>query len=335
MKELRIGVIGTGAIGKMHIRHIKNHLKGGKVTAVSDVNQEGAKAIAAEVGAEFIADGNELIASDKIDAVLVAAWDPAHKDYVLECLKHGKYVFCEKPLAIDSEGCRAIVEQEMAGGKRLVQVGFMRRYDTGYRQLKQAIQDNCIGRPLMVHCAHRNKSVGENYEDDYVITQCCIHEIDLLQWLLDDDYHQVQVLLPGRTSLIGEKYHDPQIALIETKKGIHIDIELFNNCQFGYDIRCEVVGETGSASLPDPSRLQMRKDLMQGTELCASWENRFIDAYLVEIQEWIDSVLNNKAGGPSSWDGYLASVTADTLIASRGKKVFHPVEMPQRPDFYS
>ena len=75
---------------------------------------------------------------------------------MLEAIKHGKYVFCEKPLAMDAAGCRRIVDAEVAYGKKLVQVGFMRRYDRGYIELKEAIESKQYGEALMMHCAHRN-----------------------------------------------------------------------------------------------------------------------------------------------------------------------------------
>ena len=78
-----------------------------------------------------------MIASDDIDAVVVTTLDPFHEQYVMAAIKAGKYVFCEKPLAPEADACKRIVEAEMATGKQLVQVGFMRRYDPGYGQLKK------------------------------------------------------------------------------------------------------------------------------------------------------------------------------------------------------
>ena len=110
--------------------------------------------------AEIFATGEELIASDGVDAVLVTSWGATHEAYVLAAIAAGKPCFCEKPLATTAEGARRIVDAEVAHGKRLVQVGFMRRYDAGYRMLKQVV-DSDIGPPLMVHAAHRNPTVPD------------------------------------------------------------------------------------------------------------------------------------------------------------------------------
>ena len=192
---LKIGVIGTGAIGREHIKRVTNTLAGGKIIAVTDVNQESAKQTVEQfnLDATVYPDDQSLIEADNVDAVFVTSWGPAHEASVLKAVAAGKYVFCEKPLATTAEGCMRIVEAEKKHGKRLVQVGFMRRYDEGYVQLKEAIDNNEIGAPLMIHAAHRNPSVDESYTTDMAAVDTLVHEIDALHWLINDEYKSVQV----------------------------------------------------------------------------------------------------------------------------------------------
>ena len=157
MEDLRIGLVGTGMIGRTHIERINNKLQGAKVIACADANIDFCKSVAAKYGLKAYDKGEDMIASDDIDAVIVTTLDPFHEEYVMAAIKAGKYVFCEKPLAPEADACKRIVDAEIAGGKQLVQVGFMRRYDPGYRQLKQLITSGTYGLPLMLHCAHRNK----------------------------------------------------------------------------------------------------------------------------------------------------------------------------------
>ncbi|GLR07716.1 inositol 2-dehydrogenase [Mixta theicola] len=333
---LKLGVIGTGAIGQEHIRRCSKVLQGATVVAVSDINLEGAKAALTRLGlqAEVYANGHDVVNSPEVDAVLVTSWDPTHEEYTLAAIAAGKPVFCEKPLALSAEGCRRIVDAEIKFGKRLVQVGFMRPYDTGYRALKKVITDGEIGEPLMLHCAHRNPTVPESYTTDMAITNTLIHELDVLRWLTNDDYKTVQVVFPRVTSKSHARLKDPQIVLFETQKGIRIDVEIFVNCAYGYDIQCEVVGEEGIAKLPEPSAVQMRKSAQLATSILTDWKDRFIDAYDVELQAFINDVRSGNLSGPSAWDGYAASVAADACLKAQNSGAIEQVELPPRPAFY-
>ena len=334
---LKLGVIGTGAIGQEHIRRCSKVLQGATVVAVSDINVDGARETLRrlDLQAEVYADGFEVINSPDVDAVLVTSWDPTHEAFTLAAVAAGKPVFCEKPLALSAEGCRRIVDAEIEHGKRLVQVGFMRPYDAGYRALKKLIVDGEIGEPLMLHCAHRNPTVPESYTTDMAITSTLIHELDVLRWLTDDDFKSVQVVYPRVTSKTHARLKDPQIVLFETQKGVRIDVEVFVNCAYGYDIQCEVVGENGIARLPEPSSVQLRKDARLSTSILTDWKDRFIDAYDVELQAFINDVHAGQLTGPSAWDGFAASVAADACLKAQNSGIIETVEMPPRPEFYN
>lgn len=334
---LKFGVIGTGAIGVEHIKRITNTLSGGKIVAVTDVNIEAANKVVKDqkLDAKVYKDGHDLIKADDVDVVLVTSWGPTHEEFVLGAIEAGKYVFCEKPLAVTADGCLRIVEAEVKYGKRLVQVGFMRRYDKGYVQLKEVINSKKIGEPLMIHCAHRNPDVDDKYITSMAITDTLIHEIDALHWLVNDDYKSVQVIYPKKTVNASGHLQDPQIVLIETIGGIRIDAEIFVNCKYGYDIKCEVVGETGIANLPQPSSVLIRSDAKDSSTILMDWKVRFFEAYDIEIQAFMDSVKNQGVpDGPSAWDGYIAAVTADACVKAQETGEIVPVALKARPAFY-
>ena len=334
---IKIGVIGTGAIGADHARRITQTLSGGEVVAVNDVNMAQAEAVVNKLNlnAKVFENGHDLINDPNVDAVLVTSWGPTHEEFVVAAVKAGKYVFCEKPLATTADGCRNIIEAEMAAGKRLVQVGFMRPYDSGYRLLKEAITTGEIGAPLMVHCAHRNPEVPEAYITPMPIHDTVIHELDVLRWLLDDDYVSAQVVFPRKTQHAHAKLADPQIVLLETKKGVRIDVEVFVNCKYGYDIQCSVVGEEGIANLPEPQSLLVRKDAKLSNTILTDWKQRFIAAYDVELQAFLDDIQAGSLTGPSSWDGMAAAVAGDACVKAQESGQIEPIEMPEKPAFYN
>ncbi|WP_413869523.1 Gfo/Idh/MocA family protein [Albidovulum sp.] len=334
---VRIGVIGTGAIGRDHARRIQSVLAGGEIVALSDVNRASAEAVRADIAptAEVFATGEELIASPRVDAVLVTSWGTTHEQYVLAAIAAGKPCFCEKPLATTAEGAKRIVDAEVKAGRRLVQVGFMRRYDAGYVALKQAVQAH-TGAPIMVHAAHRNPTVPQAYITPMAIHDTLIHEIDVFRWLLDDDYVSARVIFPRKAARSHGKLRDPQIVVLETAKGVVIDVEIFVNCHYGYDIQCEVVGEDGVARLPEPMAIRMRLGAKLQNAILTDWKDRFVAAYDVELQDFLKAAARGTAAGPTSWDGYMAAVASDACVAAQetaGEAVAIP--HPARPALYA
>lgn len=333
--DLKVGVIGTGAIGQDHIKRITTKLKGVRVMAVSDVNTETAKQVAKKYDAVFFENGKDLIASDEVQAVLIASIDTTHEEYIIEALKYGKYVFCEKPLSNKADSSKRIVDAEIRGGKKLIQLGYMRRYDAGYRQLKDVIASRKLGEPLMVHCAHRNMNLPESYTTPMSIENTAVHEIDVLRWILGEDYVSAQVLMPKKSRNSHSRLHDPQIVILKTTSGIYIDIELFATCQYGYEIKCEICCENGTASLPEPSYPAIRANGTNAFRIPADWKERFADAYDVELQHWIDAVNEGRVDGPTAWDGYVVSRITEACSKAREKGDIIRIDMEAYPQFYS
>lgn len=334
VNELRVGVVGVGAIGRTHIDRINNKLQGARVTACADVNADLGKSVAATYGCKYYEDGEAMIATEDIDAVIVTTLDPYHEQYVLAAIKYGKYVFCEKPLAPEADACRRIIEAETAGGRKLVQVGFMRRYDGGYRQLKKAIEERKYGEPLLLHCAHRNPGVDESYDTPMAVENSMIHEIDVLRWLLNEDYATAEVVFGKKTRKARSNLMDPQVMILTTKSGVRIDVEAFVCTGHCYDIKCEVVCEDAILNLPEPANIEVCKDASRGHAIDSDWSTRFVDAYNVEIQEWIDATKAGRVDGPTAWDGYIGQITAKAASKARDEKRVVEIETDEMPVFY-
>ena len=340
--NVRVGVIGVGMIGQDHIRRITQVLTGGSVAAVNDVDAARAGQVAAVLpGASVHASAQDLIADGNVDAVLVASWGPAHEEQVVAAIGAGKPVFCEKPLAPASDACLRIMEAEMAAGRRLVQVGFMRRYDAGYRAMKAALDGSSsegdgIGAPLMMHCAHRNPSVPDyGFTTDMIISDSAVHEIDIVRWLFGEEIVAASVLTPRRSGQAPDGLQDPLILLLEMAGGALVDDELFVSARYGYDVRGEVVCETGTVALADVSEVTVRAQNRYGGRVPVDWRDRFIRAYDAELQEWLNAVAAGSAAGPSSWDGYAAAAVTDAALEALRTGQRTAVSMAERPEFYA
>lgn len=335
MERTGIGIIGAGRIGLIHSEIITSIVSDARVVAISDIDEAHARQALDITGARFEPDPHALIVAPDVDAVLVTSWDPTHEEYVLACLAAGKYVFCEKPLSHTSDGCRRIMEAEIASGKRLLQVGFMRRFDENYRAFKRVLDSGEMGEVLMLHCSHRVPwPGGAKHTTDTLITRAVSHEFDINRWLLGEDYVSAQVVRGRASSYAEEGLKDPQLLVVKTESGAVIDIEISMHAKYGYQVSCEAVCDEGTVRLASPAAPEIRRGLAMSQAVCPDWHERFRRAYEVELTEWVQAVRNGKIVGPSAWDGYQSSAVADVCVAAGEAGHELPVDIGTCPEFY-
>ena len=327
-KTISAGIIGAGgSIGQEHLKRLTKRIDGVAVTALYDINKEKTDALAAAYGAESMESVDALIASDKVDAIVITAWDGVHAEMTNKAIAAGKPVFCEKPLATTLEDAKKVVEAEKASGKRLLQIGFMRRFDPDYIKMKKILDSGELGAPLMAHCISRTRSHPKNHTTEQHITNIAIHEIDICRWLLGENLNEVAVRFPRATCFAEGTCQDPQLVLMQSDSGVLIDVEVSGNSYYGYEILCELVCEKGTIRLPVAAEPIVRSYLQCGQAIPEDWTNRFVVAYQEELQHWVD-YLQGKTDvpGPGAEDGYEACKISDALIKAQTTGQWEKVE---------
>jgi len=333
MSDLRIAVLGVGMMGADHVARITSRISGAQVAVVNDYLPEKAAEVAAAVpGARVANDPLDAIAADDVDAILLATPGPTHEKQLLACLEHGKPVLCEKPLTTDSTSSLEVVRQEAALGTPLIQVGFMRRFDPEYQQLKALIDGGELGQPLVMHCAHRNPTVPPSFDSAMVVKDSLVHEVDVTRFLLGEEIASVQIIKPMSNRDAPRGLQDPQIAIFQTVSGRHVDVEVFVTTGVAYEVRTEVVGELGSATIGlDIGLVRKSAPGTWGGRITPGFRERFGTAYDIEIQRWVDAVRSGvNVDGPTAWDGYAAAAVCEAGVRSleTGERV--DVELAER-----
>ena len=331
----RIAVIGAGLMGADHAKIVAEDLPGAAMQVVCDMDVARARAVAAACGAADVGtDPETVIARPDVDAIIIASPDFTHAPLSLACIRAGKRVLCEKPLSQLPAECLSVMQAEQAAGARFVQLGFMRRYDQSYVEMKRALAEGRLGRALMMHNFHRNVSTpAADFTGAMAITNSAPHEFDVVRHVLGTEYTAISATQPRRSDALVA----PVVMTLETTDGQIVTIEINNNAAYGYDVRAELVGEAASIAMNPVAYTRSDAGLSNATRYDADWRGRYAEAYRRQNRAFLRFVETGAfpAIASSSWDGYCAAIVAEAGVKAlqEGRKV--PVEMIARPEFYA
>ena len=328
---LRIGIIGAGIMGADHARIFAEEVPGTMLRVICDSDQKRARSVADATGAAgVVSDPLAVINDVSVDVVVIAAPDQFHAPLTLACIAAGKPVLCEKPLSQDSKECLVVLEAEEKCGKHLVQIGFMRRFDPSYAEIKAMLTRGDLGKALMFHCFHRNVAPAYGFQASMAICNSAPHEFDVVRWMLDSDFKTISVFRPpsgGETA--------PVFMVLETVAGQLVNIEVNISATYGYDVRGELVGEKGTAFLRAPVHTDVNLGLKQINTYPADWRPRFVDAYRQQNRAWVKSINSGKPNlGASAWDGYCSTAVAEAGVEALNTGKTVAVTQIAKPKFY-
>ena len=315
-EQIAVGVIGTGGMGGMHAEVIQTEIASATLAAVADLDKERAEKVAEKSGAAVFADAEAMIRDEAVEAVVVASPDPTHAPLVKECLRLEKPVLCEKPLADSAEAALEVVEAEVDLGRKLVQVGFMRRYDPQHVAAKEAIDAGTVGAPVLFKGWHRNADLDPGIDSEWVVINAMIHDIDSARWFIEEEIEEVYVRGKNTAPKLGEDVWDVQLVQFSTTGGRMGSIETNVVSNYGYEVGVEVVCERGIVGTALPAGAIVRQNHAASKRITEGWYDRFRTAYVTEVQEWVESAISGVPTGSDAWDGYASLVVADACIAS-------------------
>ena len=331
---LRIAVIGAGLMGADHARIVAEDMPGAVLQVVCDMDAGRAAKVAGIYGAEHASDPEAVITRADVDAVIVASPDSTHAPLSLASIRAGKRVLCEKPLSQSSAECLTVMQAEQAAGERFVQLGFMRRYDEAYVQMKSALDQGRLGRALMMHNFHRNVATpASDFTGAMAITNSAPHEFDVVRHVLGTEYATISAIQPKRSDALVA----PVCMTLETVDGQVVTIEINNNAAYGYDVRAELVGEAASIALNPVAYTLLDAALTTGTAYDVDWRSRYHQAYIRQNRAFLRFVQTGVFPeiASSAWDGYASSIVAEAGVRAlaSGQKI--PVTMTAKPGLYA
>ena len=310
---VRVAVIGLGSMGRFHLDTFRSLAPWVQVGALADPYRPFVdQASAAVPTAATFDDPIECLDSGGFDAALVATADATHYEIVRACLDRRIPVLCEKPLTQSPQHSLDLVQAEQNYGSRLVQVGFMRRQDAGYRQMKRTLASGHAGSVMLVQHRNHNPSRAIDFDVTQLISSSASHDIDLFRWFTAEEVAEVSCAV--KHSPDGEAVSI--LLSLRSTTGILGLSEIGRGPGLQYDIGCDIVASAGSISLGSPSQLTRATADGAGSFLPEDWIARFEDAYRAQAVDWAASVARNTLAGPTAYDGYANNAVVHAALVA-------------------
>lgn len=297
--KLRIGLIGLGRLGRVYAGYLANRVPSADLVAVADTDAATTAAVAQELGVpQHFTDYHDLLGCE-LDAVAVLTPTSTHKQVVLDAAHAGKAVFCEKPIAMNVEDAQEMIAATQKAGVPF-QPAFQRRFDKAYVNAKKQVEAGVIGTPVAVLSISRDPfrpslEFCNRARSGGLINDMCIHEFDFARWFMGE---VKSVAAIGGTLAYPEMKEvgdiDNAMVHLTFESGTLGSVHVSRNAVFGYDLRSEIWGTKGSLQIGYQQQTPVVTLTKEGIthDALPYFMERFEDAYLAQIQNFVDAVLH-------------------------------------------
>ena len=321
---LKFSLLGVGRIGKLHAQNIATN-PDCKLEYVYDINNPATEKISKEIGCKVARSPEEAISNSNVDVVYIATATPTHIDYILQAAKAGKAIFCEKPIDLDIkkvEACKIELEKYDVP----IHIGFNRRFDPSHKSTKEAKDNGEIGNLEKIIITSRDPAPpGINYLKDAggMYRDMTIHDFDLIHYILEDDpiekvFATGSILFDENVKEINDM--DTAMIVMQSKSGVLCHINNSRRAVYGYDQRIEIFGSKGMVISDNqtPSSLQKFTNKITKAQepIHYFFIERYKEAYQIQLQVFIDSILNNMPTAVNFDDGRNALIVANGAVES-------------------
>jgi scyllo-inositol 2-dehydrogenase (NAD+) len=312
MRKLGLGVLGVGEMGRRHAENLRRQVPEARLVAIADVNGARAKQVAEELEIDHSCSSIEdLLQIKNVESVLIATPDKFHAQSVIAAAAAGKNILCEKPLALNLSDAQAALAAVQRAGVCL-QLGFMRRYDPAYASAHAQITAGAIGMPLVFKSLGRDKEEApiaayQANTNGMIFYSNTIHDFDLARWLMNDEVAEVQAYTTVKSRPEVAQHGDIVAGVVNLKfaQGAIGNIESYAQAVYGYDVRTEIVGSKGSLFVGSLHQTPVTLLTSAGSSevLADHFLNRFADAYLAEVRDFVQTILAGKSPRITGEDG--------------------------------
>jgi myo-inositol 2-dehydrogenase/D-chiro-inositol 1-dehydrogenase len=327
---VRVALIGSGRMGAFHGETLARRLPGAVLAAVADPAPGAAERMASALGApKFFTDPAEVFADPEIDAVVIAAPARVHADLAVAAAAAGKGVFCEKPMAVTLADADRVIDAARAAGV-VLQVGFNRRFAADWAAARALLDDGRLGTPRLLRSVTRDPGGFDpaRVAPNTIFLETLIHDFDALRFL-NPGASAVEVFATAN-ALVEPEWRDrglldTAVALVRFDNGAVGTAEACFEASYGYDVRGEVFGSGGMATMGDGRRTGMVFSGKPGqlAETVRSDQELLSAAYVAELAAFVDAV---RQGTPAPVGGEDArSALEIALAAARSVETGRPV----------